>query len=141
MKPQMQLRVSNVNGDCHAACIASILDVPIETLPDFFSDNPPNPYTRRTEWLLNHGLQESYYLVGSFPAPYGYGILSVRSAVFPGATHSVVWDGEGTGWGKIIHNPNPEDPRGVEIPNKDWVGFWVLALLDPARVGERSDGK
>lgn len=141
MKPVTQRVISNRNGDCHAACIASLLELPIEAMPDFFADDPPSPYKRRTEWLQARGLQEAYFLVGSFPPPYGYAILSVKSAVFPGLTHAVVWDGEGSEWGRIVHNPNPEDPRGVNIPNDDWVGFWVLALLDPSPRTEVTRGQ
>ena len=131
MKAVNQSVVSDKNGNCHAACLACLLELPMESMPDFFVDTPPNAYQRRTDWLQERGFQEAYFLVGSFPPPHGWAILSVKSATFPGSLHSVVWDGERTGWGKIVHNPNPQDPRGIEIPNEDWVGFWVLAPLDP----------
>ncbi len=129
MKPVFQSIISNVDGNCHAACIASLLEIPLDIIPDFFKGNP---YLKRTLWLKSIGIQEVYGRVGDYPPPNGYGILSVKSELFPNATHSVVWQGDGEGYGQIVHNPNPHDQRGIKIPNKDWIGFYVYAPLDPA---------
>lgn len=130
MKPVNQTRVNSTNGDCYAACLASLLELPIEDMPDFFATG--NAYTARTAWLLAKGWQESYFALGSYPPPVGLAILAVSSATFPGCHHAVVWDGrEGTG-GCIVHNPNHQDGRGVDIPNEDWLGFYLLAPIDPA---------
>ena len=135
MKPAHQIHINDTNGDCHAACIASLLEIPIEAMPDFFADTPPygrNSYVLRTKWLREQGLQEVYFLLGSFPVPEGYGILSVKSLLYPNATHAVVWKGDADGGNQIVHNPNPQDTWGLNIPNEEWVGFWVLAPLDPS---------
>lgn len=128
MKPVNQRIISDVDGDCFDACMVSILE-----LADFPTwSRKTNQYIRWNEFLDKHNMQVLYYELGTFPVPDGFAIMSVKSALFAGARHAVVV--EGNGWTvKIVHNPNPQDPRGIEIPSEDWFGFSFVALKDPAK--------
>ena len=66
--------------------------------------------------------------------PYGYCILSVKSALFPGKLHAVVLYQTPEGVATVVWNPNPQDPRGVGIPVEDWVEIDVLAVIDPSKL-------
>ena len=132
MKPQMQRIVSNKNGDCFASCLASIMEIDNNTMPDFFA-NPNRAMTdQANEWLKQFNLELSYFKMGSYPPPQGYAILSVKSLVFEKCSHSVVWSGQAeNGWGEIVHDPSP---RGGEHPNEDWLGFHVLVVRDASKL-------
>lgn len=62
MKPVQQLR-RNENGDCLRACIASLLDLDAEQVPDFAEINPkevlngwPKWWLELQSWLMHRGL-------------------------------------------------------------------------------------
>lgn len=128
MKPVNQKIISATDGDCFDACMVSILE-----LSDFPKwERRSSQYELWNEYLEKFNMQVVYYSLGSFPLPYGYSILSVRSALFANARHAVVFQSDG--WtGQIIHNPNPEDPRGIEIPNEHWFGVSVVSVIDPSK--------
>src|SRR3972149_7190951 len=107
MKPQMQRRVSNVNGDCFASCLASILEIDNETMPDFFANPNRSMVGQANEWLKKFNLEVSYFEMGRYPPPLGFAILSVKSLVFEKCSHSVVWDGQAgdNGWGCTARDP------------------------------------
>lgn len=126
MRKVNQKTISPIDGDCLGACIASILELdeyPVATTNwlDFWN-----------EFLEPRNMQIIEYPFGSFPVPIGYAILVVRSAVFPGSRHAVVFHGDGYD-GKIVHNPNPVDKRGVKIDRADWLSFKVFALIDASK--------
>lgn len=130
MKPVNQRVISSTNGDCFDACMVSILEM--DAYPEW--DRKTSQYLLWNELLTERNMHLVYYPVGSFPPPVGYSALSVKSALFENGRHAVVYKGDG--WmGEIVHNPNPQDPRGVDIPNEDWIGFWVIGLIDPAGAG------
>jgi hypothetical protein len=133
MKPVNQKVISPTAGDCFDACMVSILE--LDEAPEWAERT--SQYIRWNQWLAAKNMQLVYYASGSHPAPAGYFVLSVNSAVFVGKKHAVV--GRGGAWTsdtwitEVVHNPNPQDPRGVNIPVEDWIGFSVIALVDPAK--------
>lgn len=135
MRPVNQKIIDGTNGDCLGACIASILE--LSTWPNLHTVKNGSWLDKWNDWLGLMNMQIIEYPLGSFPPPRGYAILSVESAMFPGVRHAVVYHGDGY-TGSIIHNPNPEDPRGTDIPNDDWLAFKVLALVDPSKNKESS---
>lgn len=130
MKPVNQSVVSAKDGDCLGACIASILE--IDQYPNFHTNKTGSWLDRWNEYLAAWNMQIIEYPLGSFPVPVGYAILVVKSALFEGVRHAVVFHGDGYD-GEVVHNPNPQDPRGIDIPNEDWLAFKVLALIDPSK--------
>lgn len=129
MKPVNQRVISNVDGDCFDACMVSILE-----LSDFpIWEKKTSQYIRWNRLLEKYNMQVVYYAIGSHPPPDGYAVLSVKSALFEGGRHAVVTYGDGWTF-EIVHNPNPQDPRGVNIPPDDRLGFSVIAVIDAGKM-------
>ena len=54
MRPVYQTIISNVNGDCMRACVATITGIPIEEIPNF--SEPDLPWENLlNEWLRSRG--------------------------------------------------------------------------------------
>lgn len=130
MKPVNQSLISAEVGDCLGACIASILE--IDQYPNFHTNKTGSWLDQWNGYLATWNMQIIEYQLGSFPVPVGYAILVVKSALFERVRHAVVFYGDGYD-GKVVHNPNPHDPRGIDIPADDWIAFKVLALIDPSK--------
>jgi hypothetical protein len=128
----VQTRFGNPGGNCHQAALASLLELPLEAVPDFVND-----YhfwdTEQNKWLYNMGLfcvhvrsgeddgSELEWLTDNVPC-----IISVKSLATQGALHSVIYHK-----GHVVHDPHPSQVhrwREVEI-----VGYDVIAAVDPAR--------
>ena len=68
MKPVMQEFQQNVEtgvqGDCHRACIASILELPISDVPHFYEDDPLDHIGKRRvqDFLATQGCVEVDFL-------------------------------------------------------------------------------
>lgn len=121
MKPIDQTRFGE-DGNCLAACLASLLEVPLDAVPEFGHD-PANACLN--EWLRPlgfyavtlHGPQEA----GGEPwFPAGYHIAGGQSA---GGPHAVVAFGDG-----VVHDPNPN--RAGLITHED---FTILVPFNPLR--------
>jgi hypothetical protein len=104
VRPVEQTIPSLPNGDCLRACIASILEVGIDDLPNPISDRWATEWgehlqARGLSWvevsLINCG--ESWWHLSDEQ----YWIASVPSLNFPGKFHSVVMRG-----GELAHDPS-----------------------------------
>ncbi len=132
MKFIEQKIIDDKSGDCFRACLASLLED--EDIPNFAGIKGKSLFQSCNEWLEPRNLQLAFILFGQMPLPKGNFIVSVKSACFPGCTHSVIArEDEETGVTRIVWNPNPQDPRGVNIPAEEWNLFYVLAVIDPVR--------
>lgn len=117
MKPVYQTILDGQDGDCMAACIASLLELPI--------DQVPNPHTTTwwddwQAWLKQRGL----YLVEAIGAdwmPPGWGILVGTSPRGDWQHACVALNGE------IVHDPHP-DGGGVA----QRTAYDLLVPYDPA---------
>lgn len=103
-------------GDCLRACVASILELPIEAVPDFSADGS---YTiGAIAWLQARGYQvlsvqwsgDGYDHSQYLSCPQGYAVLGGKSPrTYPDgsrAGHAVV--GRANGWNfRIDHDPHP----------------------------------
>jgi hypothetical protein len=137
MIPIEQTRLTPAEGgDCQAACIASILECPLEEVPrlppgEGMSEEAWPVYTRRLEeWLAARNLVEVCFPATGEWRPTGYAILAVKSPRFPGLEHAVV-----TLNGEIVWDPHPGRELGVGE------GTWwsIFAVIDPTRpVGRRA---
>ena len=126
MIPVMQTRFSNEegteHGNCFTACVASLLEVPIESVPDFSSMGHrwfPTFY----RFLDSHG----YEFFGSgtikshgiksleeFKGVDGYVIVGGKSPrTYVKRGHAVIYKN-----GKLVHDPHPSGEGLLEV--EDW---------------------
>ena len=112
MKPVMQKVVSAGEGDCMSACLASILELPLDRVPNF--------YVGKGDWFnqLWKFLERAHLEWGGQRVPVialsksngidGYFMAVVQSINFPEKTHAVVFKGK-----EFVHDPSP-------LKSKEW---------------------
>ena len=125
MKPIDQTILDNSKGNCWAACLASIFEVPLESIPgpsgvaeEFWPDyhawlnarNATVVSLGRGEWI-----------------PDGFVIGSVMSPRFPDSQHAVVIHN-----GKVVHDPHPSK-ASLKDDLSDVVGVDLIFPLDPSK--------
>ncbi len=90
---------NGVDGNCLAACVATVFEIPLDHVPEF--ENMKNDYFHTLiEFSALKGRRLTYH-PGTHP-PAGYSIGSVNSPRFPNALHAVVCLD-----GKVVHDPHP----------------------------------
>lgn len=108
MRPVDQTKFGPVEGNCFSACVASILEISIDDVPQFmvgvWLDN-------LRDWCAARGLRATYWPSRGWAeangekflgVPTGYSIMTGESPRHPGVFHSVVaLDGA------MVHDPNP----------------------------------
>ncbi len=108
MKPVDQTTFGVPGGNCFSACVASLLELPIEEVPHFGSDD--TWWATFQAWLKTRDLYAVLFKVDSDEQrPPGLHIVSGRSPRHS-ALHAVV--GEGA---KIVHDPHPSRDGLVSI--------------------------
>jgi hypothetical protein len=107
MKPVMQTRFGFPNGNCYAACVASILEMPIEDMPVIAADEDFND--RWDAWYAEHGLARVTFRPGADWKPKGYYVLCGKSPrdIFNGKGERVDHATVGLD-GNFVHDPNPD---------------------------------
>ena len=130
MKPQTQTvfgggQSGSEPGNCLAACIASLLELPIADVPNFVAQD--RWFEALQEWLGRRGLR---YLVVHLAAAESMvcdGFQGVYHTMFGpgprGRNHCVVGLG-----GTPVHDPHPS---GAMLEDCEWMGF--LVSMDPAQ--------
>jgi hypothetical protein len=94
-------------GNCLAACVASLLELPIEEVPNFCAAE--QWLEGYISFLREHGcdlVSNRYFPDGPFPEDLGSGIggLFIAAGQSPlGVNHAVIIDGRGN----LIHDPHP----------------------------------
>lgn len=126
MKPVFQTIVDKVNGDCTRACLASILELPIDAVPNFIR------FPKWFEVLQGFLRSLGYNCYGTgFPHSHkikeysidGFVIGSVESRTFKDTTHSVVVNSKGI----CVHDPNPNRAwKGVNVAKTKSLQHWLL---------------
>lgn len=106
MKPVKQTRIGQGNGNCWTACIASILELPIEEVPDFIDEK--DFYGSTIKWLGKRGLTlVQINLEGSPHWPFFWGdtVWTILSGQSPRGDwkHAIVGNGL-----KYVHDPHPD---------------------------------
>ncbi len=135
MKPVEQTILGHPEGNCFAACLASILELPLDEVPLFKMEQWQLAYN---EWLrpsglaiisvpLPEGIQSQPAEILRYFMP-GYTILAAQSPRFD-CLHAVVcWNGE------IVHDPHPQRHMGVG----EWKEVDLLVAIDAGRVASVS---
>lgn len=123
MKPVDQAIVHQRNGDCWSACIASILELPLEAVPKFcwhfggysdracalFLEQYGYSYLRLHRYIKSEDEQYFWCSAGFnvWFADDTYCVLSGRSPNIPGGFHAVVGHIGHGGEIKVVHDPSP----------------------------------
>lgn len=124
MKPVMQTRLG-ADGNCFEACIASILEIPLEEVPDLGGAATPEKWaTIINVWLAKRGLQyveldyqedgdALWRCISTYHIIIGHELRGVYHAVvgkngkpvhdpYPGGAEEFVWGGDFTRLGFLI---------------------------------------
>jgi len=132
VKKYLQTIIDSKKGDCLEACIRCLLED--ESVPPF-KDGIHDWYYMANEWLSRYNLQLGFVGYGAMPLPRGNFIFCVKSALFEGTTHAVIArENPETGLPEVIWNPNPQDPRGINIDPKQGSHIYLLIVLDPSKL-------
>lgn len=103
MKPVNQTR-DGATGNCLQACIASLLDLPLDAVPDF--GTAAGQWLRFARYMNQHGLQP----VDVTPVAHPYNAYYLVTGTSPrGVNHACVALN-----GRIVHDPHPSD-AGLQI--------------------------
>lgn len=134
MKKIDQIIVDKGNGDCTRACIASILEMDITSMPNFIEFGPDwfssfwkflndnGCEYQGTGWLKSENKPMGTVLKES-PNIDGFVIATVQSRTFEDTTHSVVMNLEGM----VVHDPNPNKLwQGENILESGQLKHWML---------------
>ena len=128
-------------GDCTRACVASLLDLPLDAVPHFmrFGEDVWFKVLNNFLWALDYEFLGTGYPIGpdglkghvlaESSNVKGYVIASVPSKTFEGVGHNVIMNLEGV----IEHDPNP---------NKRWQDINVLEsgdLMDWCLIGPKEN--
>lgn len=134
MKPVDQTTFGLPGGNCFSACVASLLEIPIDEVPYFMGDtgevlagdDPEKWFERFEQWLSPRGLYPILLDIhGISWRPAGLHILSGCSPRGRGRAddlHSVVAQGS-----EILHDPHPSRDSVLTIRD-----VTVLVPLNPA---------
>ncbi len=130
MKPIDQTRFGNPDGNCFNACIASILEIPLEDVPEYIAE-AGNYYPKYNKWLEQYNLEILWMRFGH-DVPNGYAILCGKSD--RGLDHAVV-----TFKGEIVHDPHPSKVGLIEGTGTNWD---IFVMLDPSlHIGSKVTAK
>ena len=112
------------DGDCFRACVASILEMDLDQVPNFVGMHPQEWFHALEEWLRHFGLGALYVRADeefkTF-APPGFSVLSV-DLKDSDVGHCVVAKD-----GKIAWDPSPNRATNKVVNLRSWI---VLTLLD-----------
>jgi hypothetical protein len=132
MKPVEQTRYGFPDGNCFAACVASILELPLEET-DFIGAAAEDWWTRWLTWLAERNLTLFHWPheEGNFSPP-GWSILGTLPPHLKGTApdkdyevgHAVVAFN-----GQPVWNPNP-----TFTDLGPWNGWYAFGVLDPRGV-------
>jgi hypothetical protein len=119
MIPVMQTDLTREGGNCFSACLASMLEISIDEVPTFKTDDAGYWWDKVQEWLATRGYFGIDVGLSGQPIqlsalPHGVvAILSGQSFVYPDRHHSIIGQvirsekhPEIIMW-KYLHDPNP----------------------------------
>lgn len=103
-------------GDCHRAALASVLELPLESVPHFNEGAPADWRVAERAWLAKRDLEPMLFAVAgdleralhqaAAIVPAGFYLLSGTSSV-DGLNHTVVARGD-----RVVHDPDPDALKG-----------------------------
>lgn len=131
MIPVNQTILTPPLGNCYAACLASIFEVPLEAIPHPTEEDATGPkgawdaYEERIrkEFLHPRGFTSVIISATEGYIPEGYAVLSAKSPRGDWEHAVVVQDGV------VVHDPHPLRDMGIG----KWMAWVVFPVIDPAR--------
>lgn len=135
MKPVYQTRFGGLKapfeerGNCFQACVASILEIPLEEAFDCRTWEDETWFDKFNDWLSKYGLvciafDHNDKKPLACTEIKGYAIMECKSeTLYHGEYHVVVIKDQ-----EVVHDPNPNAIRVGECQ-----GFYLFVPLDPAR--------
>lgn len=125
MRPVFQTKFKPPDGNCMQACIASVLELDLDDVPNFV-DAQSGWWEQLTEWLGKRGLTPWHFSWGPDwrPEP---GMWHLIDGPSPRGEYLHVVVGRG---GDVVHDPYPgwTGPTFAGAPR----GFYVFVARDPA---------
>jgi len=123
MKPVYQTKFGERSGNCLSACLASLLEIPLEDIPDFGWHS--DWYEKFTDFMKKFNLQPLDVDLenGGDWRPDGYYIVNGHSQ--RGIMHSVIYKGD-----TLVHDPYPD---GVGVMP---MSCTIFLVIDPAKCKE-----
>lgn len=130
MIPVYQTITGGKNSDCVRACIASLLELDIDEIPNFIEADIEWEFELR-QWLrknYNCSLVSASFLQHDVFCEMMQNCLCLTIGKTPaGEDHAVI-----TKYGTIIHDPNPKEV-GLQGYYSDW-GFYLFVPNDPIQL-------
>lgn len=128
MKPVYQTqflgRVGPGAGNCHAAATASLLELPLDAVPNFMEiEDDDERYEKELAWLHDLGFVSMCFEEGGEGVEghwYGWH-LAVGPNTRNGTMHTCVYYGN-----ELQHDPHPEGGGLAEVQYR-----WLLVPLEP----------
>jgi hypothetical protein len=119
MKPVDQTKFGAEEGNCTMACLASVFEVPLESLPELTHENNDGSWYEICRSVARANGHDALWVYNKVPlAPRGYHLASGNSP--RNLPHMVVaLDG------KVVHDPHPS--RGGIGPIDGWLLLIPLA--------------
>ncbi len=109
-------------GNCWQACIASICDLPLDTVPHFAKEFPKDWWVRTRQFVINSTGVDFGCFNPDFPLT-DQGYYVIGCGIGPrGVMHSVILDGV---TGELAHDPHPSH-LGLQGPVIEVFGFIKL---------------
>lgn len=140
MVPVYQTIISNTNGDCERACVATITGIPLAEIPNFAEPGLPVAQWMR-EWLPTRGWGVIEPKRNTTPDDYTYSGLAglvamatVPSQAFPGSKHAIViwWRDHPQHPGAlecyVFHDPNPANAPYEDVAKQVERLRWLVPM-------------
>jgi len=120
-------------GNCWQAAVASILELPLECVPDIqVYDEELVWFDKFRKWLEQHGLGAIGIATGGNITLQGYHLIECKSTTLKnGGLHVVVGLN-----GEVVHDPNPNANTVGEI-----VDYIIFTALNPAVASDLEEVK
>lgn len=146
MTPVLQDNLEDHRGNCLAACVASVLDIPLEQVPNFRLDaDKRDMFDTLVDWLKEeHGknIVGLRFYRGDGPLEENTVDRIINSAFVNGRQHYVILNGlsprrtasgekkyhsvvaRSSGWGfEVVHDPHPD---GTGLEGEPYAVYWIL---------------
>lgn len=146
MTPVKQTIIDDQRGNCFQACVASLLDLPLEQVPHFLEEAGEQKSVERPfkKWLDERGLEAIQLWFNDWESIrrtyLGFGKYVIASGTSPrrredGKTKSHAVVAKTQGWGlELIHDPHPDDSfldTKTTMQEGGW-GCWIWFIMGKA---------
>jgi len=137
MKPVKQTNISIPGGNCFQACVASILELPLESVLDFVNQGPQEKwFYRLADWLVKRDYGVVYSPFEPICATIqGFCILGIQTerhvkeqqdenwvhAVVGRANWTLQENNEKWIGFEVVHDPHPNPSPMVQIRDVTWI--------------------